>query len=50
MCGRYSITTDPDALRLIFGVRVVRNLIPRWNVAPTQEVPVVREDRAARAN
>ena len=45
MCGRYSITTDPDALRLIFGVRVVQNLIPRWNVAPTQEVPVVREDR-----
>ena len=42
MCGRYSITTDPEALRRLFRVDVFLNLIPRWNVAPTQEVPVIR--------
>ena len=42
MCGRYSITTDPEAIRRLFGVDTLLNLMPRWNVAPTQEVPVVR--------
>lgn len=42
MCGRYSITTDPEALRRLFRIDVFLNLIPRWNVAPTQEVPVIR--------
>lgn len=42
MCGRYSITTDPEAMRRIFRIDTLLNLQPRWNVAPTQEVPVVR--------
>lgn len=42
MCGRYSITTDPEAIRRLFGVDTSLNLMPRWNVAPTQEVPVIR--------
>jgi len=43
MCGRYSITTPVEAL-----VRLFRfggpppNLPPRYNVAPTQQVPIVR--------
>ncbi|EDP63393.1 hypothetical protein BAL199_20460 [alpha proteobacterium BAL199] len=44
MCGRYSVTTDPEALRRIFGVDTLMNLMPRWNVAPTQEVPVIKAD------
>ena len=46
MCGRYSITTPVEALRRLFrftGPPV--NLRPRWNVAPTQEAPVVRRTK-----
>lgn len=50
MCGRYSVTSDPEALRRIFGVDTSLNLMPRWNVAPTQEVPVIKADpRVGRA-
>jgi putative SOS response-associated peptidase YedK len=43
MCGRYLITSPVDALRLIFGFAgPAPNLPPRWNVAPTQRVPVIR--------
>lgn len=49
MCGRYSITTDPEAMRRIFRIDTLLNLMPRWNVAPTQEVPVVRNGDGAGA-
>jgi putative SOS response-associated peptidase YedK len=42
MCGRYSITKPIDAVRRIFGVESAINFPPRYNVAPTQDVPVVR--------
>lgn len=43
MCGRYSITTPVEALRQVFRFTgPALNLQPRWNVAPTQEAPVVR--------
>ncbi len=43
MCGRYSITTAPEALARLFGVEgPLPNLPPRYNVAPTQPAPVVR--------
>jgi putative SOS response-associated peptidase YedK len=42
MCGRYCITTDPDAIRALFGYRDLPNFPPRYNVAPTQPVPIVR--------
>ena len=41
MCGRYSMTTPVDALRILFDVESALNLQPRWNVAPTQPAPVV---------
>ncbi len=44
MCGRYSITTAPEALRALFRFEEQPNLAPRFNVAPTQSVPVVRRD------
>lgn len=51
MCGRYSITTAPEALRRLFKVDTALNLQPRHNLAPTQPAPVVRigrrEDGAA---
>ncbi len=42
MCGRYAITTPPDAMRDLFGYPELPNFPPRWNIAPTQPVPIVR--------
>jgi putative SOS response-associated peptidase YedK len=46
MCGRYSITTAPEALRRLFKfLNPPPNLPPRYNAAPTQDLPVVRLDK-----
>jgi putative SOS response-associated peptidase YedK len=42
MCGRYSITTAPEAIRRLFGYLEQPNFPPRYNVAPTQPIPIVR--------
>jgi putative SOS response-associated peptidase YedK len=42
MCGRYVITSTMEAIRRLFEVPESLNLQPRYNVAPTQQVPVVR--------
>lgn len=42
MCGRYNITTAPEAIRRMFGYPEQPNFPPRYNVAPTQPIPVVR--------
>ncbi|WJR80173.1 SOS response-associated peptidase [Bradyrhizobium sp. NP1] len=41
MCGRFVITSPPEALRLLFGYLEQPNFPPRHNIAPTQPVPVV---------
>jgi len=48
MCGRFVITSPPDALRQIFGYSEQPNFPPRFNVAPTQLVPVVLADNGRR--
>lgn len=42
MCGRYVITSSPEAFRRLFGYAEQPNFPPRYNVAPTQAVPIVR--------
>lgn len=42
MCGRYLITTVPEAMRALFRYLEQPNFPPRYNVAPTQPVPIVR--------
>jgi len=42
MCGRYSITQPVEAIQRVFHVGERPNLPPRYNVAPTQDVPAVR--------
>ncbi|MBK1667941.1 hypothetical protein CKO28_07820 [Rhodovibrio sodomensis] len=42
MCGRYSITSPTEAIQRVFQVPERPNLPARYNVAPTQDVPVVR--------
>jgi putative SOS response-associated peptidase YedK len=45
MCGRYMLTTPVDALRQLFRFTERPNLAPRYNIAPTQDVPIVRRTR-----
>jgi len=42
MCGRYSITSAPEAIRALFRYEEAPEFPPRYNVAPTQPIPVVR--------
>jgi putative SOS response-associated peptidase YedK len=42
MCGRYCITSAPEAIRALFRYRDRPNFPARYNVAPTQPVPIVR--------
>jgi putative SOS response-associated peptidase YedK len=42
MCGRYQITTAPEAIRRLFRYPEQPNFPPRYNVAPTQPIPIVR--------
>jgi putative SOS response-associated peptidase YedK len=41
MCARYTIRTPADVLAVRFGLDQVPDLRPRYNVAPTQSVPVI---------
>lgn len=42
MCGRYAITTAPEAMRRLFEYPEQPNFPARHNVAPTQPIPIVR--------
>jgi putative SOS response-associated peptidase YedK len=48
MCGRFVITSAPAALRQLFGYIEQPNFPPRYNVAPTQPIPVVLVEAGAR--
>jgi putative SOS response-associated peptidase YedK len=48
MCGRYTIISAPEAIRALFRYEEQPNFPPRYNVAPTQPVPVVRVDEGRR--
>jgi len=48
MCGRFVITSAPAALRQLFGYVEQPNFPPRYNVAPTQPIPVVMVENGAR--
>ena len=45
MCGRYLLISPVEAMRRLFDVGGFLNLPPRYNIAPTQEAPVVRLER-----
>jgi putative SOS response-associated peptidase YedK len=42
MCGRYTIIASPEALRALFRYEEQPNFPPRYNVAPTQPIAIVR--------
>ena len=41
MCGRYAITLPPEAVRAYFSYVETPDFPPRFNVAPTQPIPIV---------
>jgi putative SOS response-associated peptidase YedK len=45
MCSRYSLTSPPEAVRAYFGYGDTPNFPARYNIAPTQPIPVVCRDR-----
>ncbi|MGH6736385.1 MAG: SOS response-associated peptidase [Methyloceanibacter sp.] len=45
MCSRYNLTTPPEAVRAYFGYADTPNFPARYNIAPTQPIPVVCRDR-----
>jgi putative SOS response-associated peptidase YedK len=45
MCGRYELHTHPAVLALLYGVPFPEDTKARYNVAPSQELPIVRVDR-----
>lgn len=42
MCGRYTVTATPEAIRALFRYEEQPNFPPRFNIAPTQPIAVVR--------
>jgi putative SOS response-associated peptidase YedK len=42
MCGRYVIFSTPEAIRALFRYGEQPNFPPRYNIAPTQPIPIVR--------
>ena len=46
MCGRYELSSHPAAIALAFGLAHPPDIRPRYNIAPTQQVPIVRLNSA----
>ena len=47
MCGRYTLYHDEQDLTALFELEAF-DWAPRYNIAPTQTVPIVREGPAGR--
>jgi putative SOS response-associated peptidase YedK len=48
MCGRFTLKTPANQLLLAFGLSSGPPLVPRYNVAPTQEIPIIRAGEGGR--
>ena len=44
MCGRYTLKSGGDAIVRLFGLAEELEIVSRYNVAPTQQIPVVLEE------
>lgn len=44
MCGRYTLTAEPEVIQQAFDLDDVPQMRPRYNIAPTQKVPVITGD------
>lgn len=48
MCGRYTLTMTPEELKRLFRYAETPNFPPRFNIAPTQPIAIVRSDGGER--
>lgn len=48
MCGRYFLHSTADKLTQLFGEMPMPLLAARYNIAPTQPVPIVSQDARGR--
>ena len=48
MCGRYAFFSPAEAVKRVFALDDFPPLEPRYNIAPTQPVPVLREEQPGR--
>ncbi len=44
MCGRFTLIIPPSQLQQQYGTKNAANIAPRYNIAPTQPVAVIRPD------
>ena len=47
MCGRYALHSNPEVVALLFGLSEVPAYAPRYNIAPSAQVLIVRGNEAA---
>jgi putative SOS response-associated peptidase YedK len=45
MCGRYELHHNPDVMALMFELGMKPDWLPRYNIAPSQQAPIVRVDK-----
>ena len=43
MCGRYVLSGTPSSLSAYFGLQDCPDFLPRYNIAPQSEIPVIRQ-------
>jgi putative SOS response-associated peptidase YedK len=48
MCGRYTLYTDPQVIEAHFNATLPADFKPRYNIAPNQIAPVIREGASGR--
>ena len=48
MCGRYTLISPLDTLWKHFGFKNRPNIVPRWNVAPTDKMPILLQSKQGR--
>lgn len=46
MCGRYTLTANPETIQQAFNLDVLPVLQPRYNIAPTQPVPIITSEKS----
>jgi putative SOS response-associated peptidase YedK len=48
MCGRFALTDAPEEVAALFGYLDADDFPPRYNIAPTQPIAIVREEHHKR--
>lgn len=44
MCGRFALATEKNILEMLYDLEMRGDLIPRYNIAPSQDILAVRAD------